>query len=1338
MEGQASAALSESGGSETLGWPRPQRQQQPQATSIQPQAQSRHSSSPLDPRQSPAASATSLTRSIPRYSATSSDTVQAVAPDLAEARRFGAGAFSPDTAASSTPLPREFEMPCHQGSPMAIHGGGGGRRRQGMVFGDSLGESYESAGSSHPSASSPVPAQHHQQNPRSPQLRPGGSTRPRTRTMDAGLLTQRNPLPRSERQRHRIGSVSSSGSQPLPFEERQTSPPPAASDSDSVGYVPLAPNRQQDSSTPSGKVKEKKSSASNKSLLRRLSSSPTSPVPPPMASVDALAIAVTVQEPTRIVSLMKALCGRMRGEIEYQIEAGGPWHTGFAYIDDDVGCLMCHTGPHGNVTSPFKTLVADLRGCRVLPLENPESGHPSLEIVTAGQPKPRSGEANIILLQPLSAEEWSLWYAALLAWQQITMPGVKTINGSGSVPNVSAGQARPGLRRQGQSTSSTEVTRSSNIIKVGTVMVWDKGPPTTPRQVVQRLSTKDPRSSPLASWRKVSCILHENGEFRLLMENDISVLCIIQLSQLSRHGIQKLDHTVLDQDFCIAIFPMYAETATQLSILRPIYLALDGRVPFEVWFVLLRAFAVPDIYTLEGADTEDSTRELRDFESGQNHETFRIEKNVGVRVTEAKIRLHSVSDTEVPSKASKSEQSDTLAGSYLAEVILDGEVRARTTTRTGTNNPFWREDCDFVDLPPTVRELTIVLKQVIDGHNSGAAETTSTKKGAATDFDGNKEETVCGTVTIALDPLDRGKDHEEWLPIMDEKQQSIGSMLVKIWHAEHVALMAKEYEPLSDLLHRFSTGLTTMISAALPGHLRRLSETFLDIFQASGSASDWLMALVEDEIDGIGSQTSIKKFRFSSRLKSTESTESMFAFTTSSAATNTTTPTPSSSNTDRELFVRDMSKSLAGEANLLFRGNTLLTQSLEFHMRRLGSEYLEDVLRDKIVELNDLDPDCEVDPSRLPHLQHNHHHHHAVSADLDQRWNRLILLTTEVWHRVADSAGRLPAELRLILKYIRAVAEDRYGDFLRSVSYTAVSGFLFLRFICPAILSPKLFGLLRDHPRPRAQRTLTLIAKVLQKMANMSVFGKREEWMEPMNKFLSAQRPVFREYIDQVCDIPTDREVVKGVPPSYSTPLTMLGRLSPTAREGFPCLPYLIDRARSFASLVKLWVDACPSDVKRGQLYDDGELLATFHELCVALQRRADACLAKTERFRNAEASSTVDHLAESLEQATLIESLSHSSAMAMAMGTTRPPGSAGSDGLEDRFAAQRSSKEFRGRREGSGAESRKPSGLRQSSGQGGSISITKGRNGKVGRTILSGIMRIGGRAESPDSKQRK
>jgi hypothetical protein len=126
----------------------------------------------------------------------------------------------------------------------------------------------------------------------------------------------------------------------------------------------------------------------------------------------------------------------------------------------------------------------------------------------------------------------------------------------------------------------------------------------------------------------------------------------------------------------------------------------------------------------------------------------------------------------------------------------------------------------------------------------------------------------------------------------------------------------------------------------------------------------------------------------------------------------------------------------------------------------------------------------------------------------------------------------------------------------------------------------------------------------------MSTFGAKESWMEPMNAFLNNHRNSFKKFLDEVCDV-SSTTIQVNIPPSYSTPLAILNRLPPTSREGFPSLPHLIDHARSFATLVNLWLEHVGEMVEVAE--EQTELLK-FHLECLRLRKRTEECLTSAER----------------------------------------------------------------------------------------------------------------------------
>lgn len=77
----------------------------------------------------------------------------------------------------------------------------------------------------------------------------------------------------------------------------------------------------------------------------------------------------------------------------------------------------------------------------------------------------------------------------------------------------------------------------------------------------------------------------------------------------------------------------------------------------------------------------------------------------------------------------------------------------------------------------------------------------------------------------------------------------------------------------------------------------------------------------------------------------------------------------------------------------------------------------------------------------------------------------------------------------------------------------AIGAFLFLRFMCPALIAPEGFDLIPSPPSSEARRALCLIAKVLQNLANIHEF--KEPYMLEFNSFVFDNAARLNEFYDK-------------------------------------------------------------------------------------------------------------------------------------------------------------------------------------------------------------------------------
>lgn len=195
---------------------------------------------------------------------------------------------------------------------------------------------------------------------------------------------------------------------------------------------------------------------------------------------------------------------------------------------------------------------------------------------------------------------------------------------------------------------------------------------------------------------------------------------------------------------------------------------------------------------------------------------------------------------------------------------------------------------------------------------------------------------------------------------------------------------------------------------------------------------------------------------------------------------------------------------------MVFRSNSFRTHLLSVFGRTHGYEYLRSIIAPLITEMASKPRgySFEIDPTKLDPSENVH----VNQARLEEMAQAFI-------EQICSSAHRVPAVLRELCRHIRTLMDSRFPN----SRYQGVGGFMFLRFISPAIVAPQIIDINLTGPGKELRRGLLLISKILQTLASNNLFpAHKEPFMTSLNDLLKNNVWKVTSFLDQVSDARTD------------------------------------------------------------------------------------------------------------------------------------------------------------------------------------------------------------------------
>lgn len=118
----------------------------------------------------------------------------------------------------------------------------------------------------------------------------------------------------------------------------------------------------------------------------------------------------------------------------------------------------------------------------------------------------------------------------------------------------------------------------------------------------------------------------------------------------------------------------------------------------------------------------------------------------------------------------------------------------------------------------------------------------------------------------------------------------------------------------------------------------------------------------------------------------------------------------------------------------------------------------------------------------------------------------------KLFDRILNSRAVVPKPFLYICNALQSSTRDRFPE----ARYIVIAGFMFLRYLCPALVAPDGYKLVTGAIGENVRRVLVLLSKILQTIANEREFGDKESYMMCMNNLCVEYRSMLQYFFNSL------------------------------------------------------------------------------------------------------------------------------------------------------------------------------------------------------------------------------